>query len=90
LLIYSRKYGQILLGCLFQIASSAIASLLAYVVGIVIASSSVVIARLSDGEHDDTGFEITHEEASWIGIALNTCSFFRTALTYTRWFWWLL
>ena len=50
-----------------QIASSATASLLAYVVGIVIASSSVVIARLSDGEHDDTGFQITHEEASWIG-----------------------
>jgi hypothetical protein len=22
---------------------------------------------MSDGEHDDSGFEITHEEASWIG-----------------------
>jgi hypothetical protein len=37
-------------------------------VGIVVASSSVVIARLTDGEEDvDGGLKITHEEGSWIG-----------------------
>jgi hypothetical protein len=40
--------------------------------GIVIASSSVMIARLSDGEDkQDGGLKIDHDEGSWIGSLTN-------------------
>ena len=42
--------------------------MLSYLIGIAVASSSVVIARLSDGEaEEDGGLMITDEEGSWIG-----------------------
>ena len=56
----------------FQILASAIANVLAYLIGIAVGSSSVVIARLSDGEsEEDGGLKITDEEGSWIGIMFN-------------------
>jgi hypothetical protein len=48
--------------------------------GIVIASSSVMIARLSDGEDEqDGGLKIDHDEGSWIGSLTNNYNIFSSS-----------